>query len=507
MEEWIAFLNRRFAAALIGKDFLILRETPENTGLITKQAFIDWLENVTCKVPHPTEPDKTIKVEVTGKWLKSTARGTYKDVVFDPSGNNPPTVYNFWRGFPVTPKQGDCSLYCALIHDVICSSDQDLYRYVRKWMAQLVQQPAVNAKVALILRGKQGTGKNTAIELFGRLLGKAFGVYDSTERLLGRFSAHLKDKLLILADEAIWGGFKKEEGMLTAFITSEDRIIEHKGIDLYTVKNFSRLVIASNETWAAPVAIDDRRFVICDLSDKHKGDLEFFSALYRQMNDEGGLSALMYDLLNEDLSGWVSQHRSVNNDLRSTDLKVESMTGLERFVFHWLDTGMLHCVSRDWEEKYRQYGRYNNEVRSVLFSQLYEAYIEWAGVFNARRESESLFSRRVLGTEKKPRMLPVVEKVVSKLGRREGLMYTFPPLEDCRRHFEEHVVHGRLEWAEVTVEGDVTSYDIPANVVGLDKWTQRLHPKQGTTEAGSGSGSGSEGSETGESDTGGSTQG
>jgi hypothetical protein len=432
LEEWFTFLNRRFAAVLMGKDFFILCEKPDDTGLITKTAFIDWLANVTCEVPSPDDPDETIRVSVTAQWLAPPARRAYKDVVFDPSGKSPATVYNFWRGFAVESKQGDCSLYWTLLRDVICDSDEDLYRYVRKWMAHLVQYPGVNSKVALVLRGKQGTGKNTAIELFGRLFGKAFGVYDSTDRLLGRFSAHLKDKLLILADEAVWGGFKKDEGVLKAFITAEDRVIEHKGIDLYTVKNLARLVIASNESWAVPLGIDDRRFVICDLSDKRKGDLAFFSGLYRQMNEEGGLAALMYDLLNEDLSGWVPQQRPVNNDLRSTDLKIESMTPLQKFVFHWLDSGMLHCVERGWEEKYRQCARYSNEMRSIMFSEFYAAYLEWADKFNVHKDSQSLFSRRVLGQKGKEGMLPVAERLVSKLGRREGLMYTFPPLEDCR---------------------------------------------------------------------------
>ncbi|MGH6936332.1 MAG: DUF5906 domain-containing protein, partial [Methylocella sp.] len=502
LQEWFEFLNGRFAAVLMGKDFFILHEKSNETGLITKKAFLDWLENVAFEVPRSDGSDKTEKVRVADQWLASPARRAYKDVVFDPSGNSPATVYNFWRGFAVEPKQGECSLYWELLRDVICDGDEDLYRYVRKWMAQLVQQPGVNSKIALVLRGKQGTGKNTAIELFGRLFGKAFGVYESTDRLLGRFTAHLRDKLLILADEAVWGGFKKEEGVLKAFITAEDRVIEHKGIDLYTVKNLSRLVIASNESWAVPMGIDDRRFVICDLSDKHKSNLAFFSTLYRQMNEEGGLAALMYDLMNEDLSDWVPQQRPVNNDLRSTDLKTESMNPLQKFVFHLLDTGMLHCDAKGWEEKYRQFARYGKEMRSFLFSELYSEYLEWADKFDHRKESSSLFSRRVLGTGEKKGMLPVVEKVISKLGGQKGLLYTFPPLDICRRHFEEHVVHGRFEWTEVTVTEHSSTYDVPPNVISAERWIKRNQllpprlrdPKRGTPL------SGSEGSETEESD-------
>lgn len=105
-----------------------------------------------------------------------------------------------------------------------------------------------------------------------------------------------------------------------------------------------------------------------------------------------------------------------------------------------------------------------------MFKEFYRMYLQWSDEHNLHKVSESLFSRRVFGTKGKPGMLAVHEKLVSKLGGQEGLMYTLPGLETCRRHFEEHVVHGRLEWSELPVEEVVSTYDIPRNVVRL------LHP-------------------------------
>lgn len=113
-----------------------------------------------------------------------------------------------------------------------------------------------------------------------------------------------------------------------------------------------------------------------------------------------------------------------------------------------------------------------------------------------------MFSRRVLGSKGKEGMLPVVDKVISTLRGVEGLFYTLPALEICQRHFEEHVVHGRLEWTELPVDEHSSSYDIPPNVLGAERWTKGrrllsppwLETKPGTTR------SGSEDSETEESD-------
>ena len=43
-------------------------------------------------------------------------------------------------------------------------------------------------------------------------------------------------------------------------ITEEDRIIEPKGKDAFQVKNFIRLMIASNKSWVVPTELEDRRF-------------------------------------------------------------------------------------------------------------------------------------------------------------------------------------------------------------------------------------------------------
>ena len=60
-------------------------------------------------------------------------------------------------------------------------------------------------------------------------------------------------------------------------------------------------MISSNEDWAVPVAKDDRRFFILDVSNKHKEDHAYFDAIFDQMR-QGGSEALMYLLKNRDLS-------------------------------------------------------------------------------------------------------------------------------------------------------------------------------------------------------------
>ena len=47
-----------------------------------------------------------------------------------------------------------------------------------------------------------------------------------TKHLVGNFNAHLRDKLLVFADEAFWAGDKRAEDQLKAMVTEENNIVE-----------------------------------------------------------------------------------------------------------------------------------------------------------------------------------------------------------------------------------------------------------------------------------------
>ena len=102
-------------------------------------------------------------------------------------------------------------------------------------MADAIQNPTDRPGVALVLKGKQGTGKGIFARGFGYLFGNHFLHLFHGSHLTGHFNSHLKDKLMIFADEAVWGGDKKAEGMLKGLITEPSIPIEMKGKDVFTV--------------------------------------------------------------------------------------------------------------------------------------------------------------------------------------------------------------------------------------------------------------------------------
>ncbi len=61
-------------------------------------------------------------------------------------------------------------------------------------------------------------------------------------------------------------------------------------------ENRIRLAIASNTDWFIPAGPESRRWLVLEVNDDHANDHHYFTALYDQMLDNGGLEAMMFDL-------------------------------------------------------------------------------------------------------------------------------------------------------------------------------------------------------------------
>ncbi|WAR46953.1 primase-helicase family protein [Methylomonas rapida] len=274
-------------------------------------------------------------------WLEHPERAEYAGMVFLP-GENEPGYLNLWQGWGCAPGEGQCGLYLAFVHEVICSGDDDLYDYILNWCAHLVQRPQELPETALVFRGREGIGKNTFIEPLARIVGQEhYLMLSSLNQVTGRFSGHLANALLIFCNESVWGGDKSAQGVLKSMITDPVQPIEYKGRDLSMVRSFRRCIFATNEQWAVPRGADDRRYVITDVSDERKGDWAYFQALNKEMREEGGTEALMAYLLGRDISAWHPRQIPDNIIKRGLDLKLMSANSVVRWWFEALMLGYL----------------------------------------------------------------------------------------------------------------------------------------------------------------------
>jgi hypothetical protein len=360
---FIEELNKEHAIVKVGGKCAILNEEPHPTENWITTSFSSRADFL-LQYQNRTERVKGKQIPVGPLWLNHLGRRQYRGIDFAP----PPKVlrsdyYNLWQGFAVEPKPGDWSLTQELIHDVAARKDSGINRYILGWMAQAVQQPGLRLGTALVFRGKQGTGKGCLITEFGALWGPHFFHAHDPRQLTGNFNAHLKAISIVFADEA-WANNRMALGVLKARITEELLPIEFKGKDTIQVKNYIRLMMATNERWAVEADGEERRFAIFTMGDAHMQDRKFFGAL-REQNKKGGREAFLHYLLNYDISqldlGTIPQTDALLEN------KLFTMDSIEKYWYEILERGTVFENDPLWTTRinkdlfYRTYAYFANK--------------------------------------------------------------------------------------------------------------------------------------------------
>jgi phage/plasmid-associated DNA primase len=343
-----------------------------------------------------------------------------------------------FQGFPIKPVEGDCSRYLDLIMDVICNGNQEHYDYLIKWFAHLFQKPAELPGTALVMRGLQGTGKGTMMKYPGQLVGQHYLEVVQMRQVVGHFNAHLKDALLVHANEAVWGGDKASEGAIKAMITDETSAVEFKGRDIQTVKNYKRLVLASNHDWVAPRDMDDRRFFVLDVSDVHKEDQDYFAAIHEEMS-AGGLEALMHHLVHVDLTDF-NPRMMPETDGAGFDMKLRGMDSVMQWLHEVLNDGVLPAdhnnqlaIDHCWPDEYPT-------------ASLHALYVNWCRTQNQRHpDPKEIFGGKLRG-------LLIRKKARKSIRGSRPWYYKLHSLEDCRSKFEAACKEGAYIWSDEDAE-------------------------------------------------------
>lgn len=276
-------------------------------------------------------------------WLKWTGRKNFEGIDLLPKaepvleGN----ILNMWSGFAVEPKAGDWSLMQRHITEVLADNEPESAQYILRWGAWTLQNPDKQAEVAIVLRGDKGSGKGTFAHALRNIFGHHGMYVSSSKHMVGQFNSHLRNCILLFADEAFWAGDKQGESVLKGMLTEPVLMIEQKGIDASPWRNLLHVIMAANAEWVIPASHDERRFAVFNVSARYAESSDgpsqsraraYHTALRREMA-AGGLAAMLHDLLALDLDGWhprdvVKTEALREQKIRSMDARFEWLEGL-----------------------------------------------------------------------------------------------------------------------------------------------------------------------------------
>lgn len=287
--------------------------------------------------------DRTLMVGQGTAFIDNPNRRQYTSVIFLPGREAEDGVLNLYRGPSIQPRAGECGRFLSFVVNIICGGDKIVADWVLKFLAHLYQRPWETPEVCIILRGRQGVGKNFFVECIGGIVGDYFITIANPKHLVGGFNRHLMDKLVVFADEAFYGNERRYAGILKNLVTQSEMAVEPKGVDVFMAKKYFRLFMASNEDFVVPADLDDRRFLVLDVSDERAKDHVYFGELHAEW-ESGGREAFYDTMLGYDLTEFNHRDRPETTGL--AEQKIESLIGADRLMFEMLSSGEAPVPSR-----------------------------------------------------------------------------------------------------------------------------------------------------------------
>lgn len=436
-------MNERHAViGNIGGKCRVIEEVPDEImgrTRITYASFDDVRNRYNNqKVPVAKDKDgKDILIPLGNYWIGHRARQQYDYIKFMPDGA-PKNIFNLWRGFAYAPRQGDCSLYLSHLFENICQKNEEYYNYLINWMARGVQRPATQGQVAIVLRGGKGTGKSLMATVYGRLFGRHHLHISNPSHLVGNFNSHLKDSIVLFADEAFFAGDRKHESVLKMLITEDTIPIEQKHVDVEPYPNYIHLIMAANDPHVIRATGDERRYFVLEVGSDQQQNSEYFVALMAQM-EAGGYEALLFMLQNVNISEF--QVRDVPQTEALQEQKQLSMNSDEEWWFRKLQDARLLEQDPDW-------------TRVVECSALISDFTRYAEMWKITRRGNETALGRFLA-----RVAPHVTRRQTTImkdtmdqdgygGRKSirGYVYNFGSLQQCRESWCK--VNGKVTWEE-----------------------------------------------------------
>jgi hypothetical protein len=356
-------------------------------------------------------------------WLMHLERRQYDGITFQPNGDEViDNRLNLWKGWGIDPVEGDWSLMQDHILVVLADGNQEFFEYVMNWLAWCVQHPDRQAEVALVFKGKKGTGKGALGNAMMRIFGQ-HGVHLSDAKHLVGFNGHLRDACFLFADEAYWPGDKTAEGNFKRLITEPSLFIEGKHRQPVYAANMLHVMMAGNEEWIAPAGERERRFAVSNVSECHIQDAKWFDPLFAQLED-GGYAAMLFDLLHHGIANW--HPRRFPKTAALLEQQEQSLSPLDAWWVELLEGGVLEGADPELPQC-----AVSNEYQTVEGP--YDKTVRHRGLYDQARMIEPRLKRyvsdHILG-----RYLKEQGCKTCRVFRRRG--WAFPALPKARADWE-----------------------------------------------------------------------
>jgi len=291
---------------------------------------------------------------VRSRWLVDSNRTIFDNICFYPYNKydpeavkiyneNYPNCINRFSGFNAiklndgeyTQEEMDkvISIFWGFIYKLV-GQDEELVNHFKNFFSHLVKYPHDICEIVHILKGLQGSGKDTLVNFLTNMLGEKY-VYSTAnpEDIFGSFNDSLKNKLLLIFNEVDGRDTQKNQNKLKDIATAKNNNIKEKFKNNVKEDNCVRVFLFSNNMKPYMSSTDDRRGVIIKTGYKHIGKIEIFEEFNKICIDNKRNINLIYTwLLNYDISGYIPRWDKPITE-EEIKMKMNSVCPVKFFIY------------------------------------------------------------------------------------------------------------------------------------------------------------------------------
>lgn len=272
------------------------------------------------------------------RWVKDPKIRSYDSMDFiPPPAKVSPKIFNLWKGFraekidiQISKEERKILLEPVYKHlSIICNNNPQSTKYVRKWIAQLIQQCSHKIGIALCFQSQEGSGKGTLFcDFLGKLIIGQEYYWESSDCVSDLFSKHSNAfyrRVLVNIDEPTAFDLKQNADRFKSLITSSTQRLEGKGRDIKQVTTCERYVITTNNEDVLKLSSNDRRFVVIECSDELLNNTEYFTEFHEYIKRPDVQRAFFDDMMEEDIEtfDWKRERPMTDAYIRNLDSCVQ----------------------------------------------------------------------------------------------------------------------------------------------------------------------------------------
>lgn len=291
---------------------------------------------------------------------------------------NDPDVICYYQGLKYKPIQNDDLIkpFNDHIRNVICKGNDELYEYLQSWFATIIQHPLAKTTTALVIKGTEGTGKNTVTDVWCELLRGYSNANADIDAFAGKYNTGIANTKLAVFNEFASVEITKDTTLFSSLkkLITEDSFslhAKHKN-NLPNQQNVLNMIILSNEFNPVKLSSTDRRYVVLTPSEEHINDPAYFKPLYMSIKVNGGrhndyrkdfMQALTYYYSNYNVT--VDLTKIPDTEERRM-LRDTNRPFTHFFIAHYIDELINGMPGNEAFDAYNNYYMFNNGYGNKL---------------------------------------------------------------------------------------------------------------------------------------------